>query len=64
MKIYVLITCDKTIGGIYSTKAKLIEDLTTTLAATAVSSIEVWDVDSGFVEYLEVSKKTIVTIGE
>lgn len=41
MQIFVLITSDKTVGGIYSTKAQLINDLTTTLAATAIDKVEI-----------------------
>ena len=62
MTIYVLITSDKTISGIYSSKNQLISDLTTTFAATAVDRVETWEVDKGFVDYLKVSKQTIVTI--
>ena len=40
MTIYVLITSDKTISGVYSNKEKLISDLTTTLAATAIDRVE------------------------
>lgn len=40
MTIYVLITSDKTISGIYSNKSKLISDLTTVFAATAIDRVE------------------------
>lgn len=40
MTIYVLITSDKTISGIYSSKDKLISELTTTLAATTIDKVE------------------------
>ena len=40
MTIYVLITSDKTIGGVYSSKNKLIQDLTTVLVATVVDHVE------------------------
>lgn len=40
MTIYVLITSDKTIGGIYSSKNKLISDLTTVFAATSIDKVE------------------------
>lgn len=62
MTIYVLITSDKTIGGVYSSKNKLISDLTTILAATAIDRVETWEVDKGFVDYLKISKQTTVTI--
>lgn len=62
MTIYVLITSDKTISGVYSSKEKLISDLTTTLAATAIDRVETWEIDKGFVDYLKVSKQTTVTI--
>ena len=62
MTIYVLITSDKTISGVYSNKSKLMSDLTTTLAATPIDRVEEWEVDEGFVDYVKVSKKTIVTI--
>lgn len=62
MKIYVLITSDKTISGVYSSQEKLIADLTTTLASVTIDKIEIWDVDKGFVEYLKLSKQTTITI--
>ena len=40
MTIYVLITSDKTISGIYSSKDKLISDLTTKLASVAIEKVE------------------------
>ena len=40
MTVYVLITSDKTISGVYSSKDKLISDLTTTFAATAIHKVE------------------------
>ena len=62
MKIYVLITSDKTISGVYSSQEKLIADLTTTLASVTIDKVEIWDVDKGFVEYLKLSKQTTITI--
>lgn len=41
MKIYVLITSDKTIAGVYSTRAQLLAELTTTYAATDINDVEV-----------------------
>lgn len=61
MQIYVLITTDKKVGGIYSNKSNLINDLTTSLAATPIENVEVWDVDKGFMEYLKINRKTTVT---
>ena len=40
MTIYVLITSDKTISGVYSSKNKLVQDLTTTFAATSIDHVE------------------------
>ena len=62
MTNYVLITSNKTIGGVYSNKSKLIQDLTTVYAATPIDHIETWEVDRGFVDNLRVSKVTTVTI--
>ena len=62
MTIYVLITGDKTIGGVYSSKNKLVQDLTTVLAATVIDHVETWEVDTGFVDNLKVSKTTTITI--
>jgi hypothetical protein len=41
MTIYVLITSDKTISGIYSTQEKLIADLTSSLANIAIDKVEI-----------------------
>jgi len=62
MEIYVLITSDKTINGIYSTKEKLLADLTSTLANVTIDKVEIWDVDKGFVDYLKLTKQTTITI--
>ena len=40
MAIYVLITSDKTISGVYSSKDKLIQDLTTTLVSAPIDHVE------------------------
>lgn len=62
MKIYVLITSDKTVSGIYSTKEKLLADLTSTFANVTIDKVEIWDVDKGFVDYLKLTKQTTITI--
>ncbi len=62
MTIYVLITSDKTISGIYSTKEKLLADLSSTLSNVTIDKIEIWDVDKGFVDYLKLTKQTTITI--
>ena len=62
MTVYVLITSDGAIGGVYSNKNKLVQDLTTVLVATAIDHVETWEVDLGFVNNLKVSKTTTVTI--
>lgn len=61
MQIFVLVANDETICGVYSTRAKLVSELTTTFAATKIGRVEIWDVDNGFVEYLKVNKTTTVT---
>ena len=40
MTIYVLITSDKTISGIYSNKNKLLSDLTTIFAGISIDRVE------------------------
>ena len=62
MTIYVLIASDKTIGGVYSNKSKMVQDLTTVFAGMSIDHVETWEVDQGFIDYLRVSKKTTVTI--
>ena len=62
MQIFVLIANDGTVCGIYSTRAKMISELTTSFAATAISKVEIWEVDEGFIDYLKVNKQTTVTI--
>ena len=62
MKIYVLITSDKTINGVYSSQEKLIADLTSSLANVTIEKVEIWDVDKGFIDYLKLSKQTTITI--
>lgn len=62
MKIYVLITNDKTINGVYSSQEKLLADLTTSLANVSIDKVEIWDVDKGFIDYLKLTKQTTITI--
>lgn len=62
MKIYVLIANDNVINGVYSSQNKLIADLSTTLANIQIKSIEIWDTDKGFIDYLRINKKTTITI--
>lgn len=40
MTIYVLIASDKTISGVYSSKNKLVSDLTTTFASATIDRVE------------------------
>ena len=65
MEIYVLVTGSKSssvIGGIYSSREKLIQALTTTFSAETLHHVELWDVDNGFIEYVNVKKTTTITI--
>lgn len=62
MKIYVLIAEDNIVNGVYSSRDKLLTDLTTSLSNLPIKNIEIWDVDSGFVGYLKVNKTTTITI--
>lgn len=65
MEIYVLITGTKSssvISGIYSSREKLIQALTTTFSAEILNRIELWDIDNGFIEYVNVKKTTTITI--
>lgn len=41
MLVYVLVASDKTINGVYSSKNKLITDLTSSLASITIDKIEV-----------------------
>ncbi len=41
MKIYVLITSDKTINGIYSSQEKLLADLASTFANVTIDKVEI-----------------------
>ena len=65
MEIYVLVTGSKSssvISGIYSTKEKLLQALTTTFCAEIINRVELWDIDNGFIEYVNVKKTTTITI--
>lgn len=65
MEIYVLVTGSKSssvISGIYSSREKLIQALTTTFSAETLHHVELWDVDNGFIEYVNVKKTTTITI--
>lgn len=65
MEIYVLITganSSSVISGIYSSREKLIQALTTTFSAEILNRIELWDVDNGFIDYVNIKKTTTITI--
>lgn len=62
MKIYVLVTSDGLISGIYSNQSNLITALSTSFANLSIEKVEIWDVDKGFVDYLKINKKTTITI--
>ena len=62
MTVYVLITSDKTISGVYSSKNKLLSDLATIFVGASIDRVEEWEVDQGFIYYLKVKKQTTVTI--
>ena len=62
MTVYVLITSDKTISGVYSSKNKLLSDLATIFVGASIDRVEEWEVDQGFIDYLKVKKQTTVTI--
>ena len=62
MKIYVLIATDGVISGVYTSQNKLVADLTSTLLDTQIKKVEVWESDSGFIEYLKVNRQTTVTL--
>lgn len=66
MKLYVLVTkndqSSDVISGIYSNKDKMISALSTIFKAEDLSHVELWDLDNGFIDYVNVSKKTVITI--
>lgn len=62
MKIYVLITSNGEVSGVYSTKDKLIAATATTFSNLDINKVEIWEVDNGFVDYLKLTKKTTITI--
>lgn len=65
MKIFVLITENNSslvVSGIYSTKTALIQDLTTKFNAETINSVELWELDKGFIEDIKISRKTTITI--
>ena len=62
MKVYVLITNDNVISGIYTSQEKLLSDLTTTFSNLTIENVEVWEPDKGFIDYLKVNKTTTITI--
>jgi hypothetical protein len=65
MKIYVLITDDgqsSVVSGVYSSKEKVLNAISTVFRGENLNRVEEWDLDNGFVSYLNVSKKTVITI--
>lgn len=65
MRVYVLITMDgqsSVISGIFSSREKLVAALTTTFSAETIKSVEMWETDKGFIDFLNISKKTTITI--
>lgn len=62
MKIFILITSDNVVGGVYSNKDKLISDFSTIYTDTDVDRVEIWDINDGFIKNMKLSKKTTITI--
>lgn len=67
MEIYVLVTgtnSSNVISGVYSSRDELIKALSTTFSAETLNRVEVWDLNNGFIKYLDIAKKTTITIGD
>lgn len=67
MEIYVLVTgtnSSSVISGVYSSRDELIRALSTTFSAETLNRVEVWDLNNGFIKYLDIAKKTTITIGD
>lgn len=64
MKVFVLITSNNNVGGIYSNKDKLVSDFSSIYSDTEIDRIEVWNTDGQFVRNLKISRKTTITIEE
>lgn len=67
MEIYVLVTgtnSSSVISGVYSSRDELIKALSTTFSAEILNRVEVWDLNNGFIKYLDIAKKTTITIGD
>lgn len=67
MEIYVLVTgtnSSSVISGVYSSRDELIKALSTTFSAEILNHVEVWDLNNGFIKYLDIAKKTTITIGD
>jgi len=65
MEIYVLVTgtnASPVISGVYSSKDELIKSLTTVFSAETLHHVELWELDKGFIKYLDITKKTTITI--
>ena len=67
MEVYVLVTgtnSSSVISGVYSWRDELIKALSTTFSAETLNRVEVWDLNNGFIKYLDIAKKTTITIGD
>ena len=67
MEIYVLVTgtnSSSVISGVYSSRDELIKALSTIFSAETLNRVEVWDLNNGFIKYLDIAKKTTITIGD
>ena len=67
MEVYVLVTgtnSSSVISGVYSSRDELIKALSTTFSAETLNRVEVWDLNNGFIKYLDIAKKTTITIGD
>jgi len=62
MKIYVLITSNGEVSGVYSTKDKLIAATTTIFSNLEIDRVEIWETDTGFVDYLKLTKKQLLLL--
>lgn len=64
MKLYILVTGDNTISGVYDSKDTLIAEMTSIFQGETLNRVEMWDLNKGFIGLLNITKTTTIQITE
>jgi hypothetical protein len=62
MTLYILVTGDNVISGVYNSKDKLLAEMTSLFAGDTLNRVEMWDLNKGYIGLLNITKTTTIRI--